>query len=131
MRAARCAFLLAALLSACANGFVPEGRSMGRVDSAQEAAADAAAFALLGAPITVLEVKSGIAREIWTGAYPSFVTGTPELDSLHERFLAKLDRPAWRVRITGAPREDQVWEELIIDEATGSLLFSQTANGIP
>jgi len=126
--------MLIALAGCTATGFQPEGKALGRVDTPDQAAADALVLSILGRPIMILNVRGGIAREIYTGAYPSWVAGDPQMEQAHERFLAKLERSAWRVRVTGGALEPDgccVWEELIIDQETGSLLFSVQATGIP
>jgi len=115
--------------------FEPEGRALGRIDTALQAAEAAITLSSLARPITILDVRGGRAGDIYTGAYPSWVSGNPEMERNHERFLAKLERPAWRVHLSGGPPPANesccVWQELIIDQETGSLLFWVGADGIP
>ena len=126
--------LLVALVGCTTTAFQPEGKALGRVETPDQAAAAALVLSNLGRPITILTVRSGIARDIYTGAYPSWVSGDPEMERAHERFMAKLQRTAWHVRVTGGALDPDgccVWEELIIDQQTGSVLFSVQADGIP
>jgi hypothetical protein len=135
MRAGVVLALLAMLVLGCASPFEPEGKALGRIESVEQAGNAAIALTTLGVPVSVLEVRSGVARQIYTGAYPSWALDDPEQQRAHDRFLAKLDRMAWRVTVASGgrmgPTDCCAWEELIIDQETGSLLFSVSANRIP
>jgi hypothetical protein len=136
MRTLVAACLAGAILAACSTSdFQPEGMAVGRIDDAAQAAAAALILTDLASPATVLDVTSGEAQDINTAAYPSWVSGDPEMERAHQRFMAKLQRSAWRVRLVSpqalAAGGDCVWEELTIDQETGSVLFRVCANGIP
>jgi hypothetical protein len=127
--------LVAAVLAvgACGNGYAwapqPGEAAYGRVASEADAIAAAQALTdLEGAVVVTGLPRRGRAADLYTGINPSCAEGTSRCDEL----AARRERTAWRVDLTGLspspcpmdPCPPSLNEELVIDEVTGVLLYS-------
>jgi hypothetical protein len=95
--------------------------------------ADAVRVALgvvdLRPPVSVVLVQSGKARDLYNGAYPSFVSEADGRD-----WQEKLDREAWRVDLVGTLSDPHpqcpealiatATAQLILDRKSGAVLMS-------
>jgi hypothetical protein len=114
----------------------PGAATYGVVRSEADAIAAARMLTGLESPITVVaEPRRGRAADLYTGVYGSATADDPQRVN---ELAARRERTAWRVDVTGlAPAECGApscpivtWtEELIIDETTGSELYSLMAPG--
>jgi hypothetical protein len=126
--------VIAAVLAvgACGSGYTwspyPGEAAYGRVASEADAILAAQALTDLKGSVVVRTPRRGRAADLYTGIYGSCVAGMSTCDEL----AARRDRTAWRVDLAGRspsacpldPCPPSLNEELIIDEATGVLLYS-------
>lgn len=90
----------------------------GPVRSEADAIAAANVLTEFSLPIQVVGVRRGRAGELYRGPLASSIN-----EEAAREQLARLERQAWRVDLTGS-LEGTTWgQQLIIDEATGTVLF--------
>ena len=126
-RAVKSVLLVAAAFTLCACGMGQA--AYGRVTSAAAAIAAAQALTDLDAPVVVIgQPRRGRASDLYTGIRSSCPAGS----SMCDEAAARRERTAWRVDLAGLspsncpmdPCPGSLNEELVIDEATGALLYS-------